>query len=196
MWDDPGEPAGPRPRWVTPEPPRTLPARHHSGLVIETARDAWIYCKASKKMVAGNQLLPWLSATTAVISAITGVAVFTSLQDDPSTWAKAVVGAVAIVTAAIAGLQTWAASRSRSLNDQAQKFHELHREMFGDIEAGSDLDVADYATAKEAKLQGIMAGISEPSHRLWRESEERVDQEMLMLFPSLALGRAPYAPSD
>lgn len=177
---------------VGPTPPGTVDAGgRHSGLVLETVRDAWIYCKASKKMVAGNQMLPWLSASAAVLSALTGLAVFASLQDDPATWAKVVVGSVAILTGTIAALQTWTASRIKALNNQAHKFHEFHRAVMTDLEAGTDLTEPGYAQRRETELQGLVAGISEPSKRLWRESESRVDKEWNMLFPDLAFREGP-----
>ncbi|MGZ5404099.1 MAG: hypothetical protein ACXWDL_05575 [Nocardioides sp.] len=175
-----------------PTPPGAVDAEgRHSGLVFETVRDAWIYCKASKKMVAGNQMLPWLSASTAVISALTGLAVFASLQEDPATWARVTVGCVAILTGTIAALQTWTASRIKALNNQAHKFHEFHRAVMADLEAGTDLTEPGYAQRREIELQGLVAGISEPSKRLWRDSESRVDKEWNMLFPDLALRDGP-----
>lgn len=165
----------------------------HSGLVIETVKDAWIYCKASKKMVAGNRMLPWLSGGAAVISAITGLAVFASLQASPSTPARIAVGAVAVITAVITALQTWTSSRIRSLNNQAHSFHEFHRRMMAELEAGMDLKDPNYAQQRETELQGLVAGINEPSPRLWGDSQERVDEEMRTLFPHIAAQRPPTA---
>lgn len=159
---------------------------HHSGLVLQTARDAWIYCKASKKMVAGNQMLPRLSASAAVLSGVTGAAIFVTIQEDPALWAKVVVGTVALVTAVITALQTWASSRIKTLNDQAHRFHQLHRDMMGDIEAGKDLEDPDYASRRENELRGLVVGISEPSPRAWAAAEESVDKDMRRLFPQLA----------
>lgn len=165
----------------------------HSGLVLQTARDAWIYCKASKKMAAGNQMLPRLSASAAVVSAATGVSVFVTIQEDPALWAKIVVGAVAVVTAVVTALQTWAASRIKSLNDQAHRFHQFHREVMADIEANRDLGDPDYANRRETELQGLVVGISEPSPRAWAAAEQSVNRDAKRLFPQLA--KQPQRPA-
>ena len=172
--------AGTEPRSSTDPSPT-----QHSGLVLQTARDAWIYCKASKKMAAGNQMLPRLSASAAVVSGVTGVSVFVTIQEDPAVWAKIVVGAVAVVTAVITALQTWVASRIKTLNDQAHKFHQFHRDVIADIEANRDLADPDYANRREAQLQGLVVGISEPSPRAWAAAEKSVDRDAKRLFPLL-----------
>ena len=170
----------------------SLSDRRHSGLVLQTMRDAWIYCKASKKMAAGNQMLPWLSAAAVVISAGTGVTIFATLQQSPATWAKATVGAVTLLMAIITALQTWAASRIKTLNDQARKFHEFHRSVIADLEKNKDLEDPEYAKKAEDALQQIVVGISEPSLRAWANAEQRVDLEMQLLFPELlAHGAVP-----
>lgn len=177
-----------RPRQAGTEPrSSTGPSTtQHSGLVLQTARDAWIYCKASKKMAAGNQMLPRWSASAAVVSAVTGVSVFVTIQEDPALWAKIVVGAVAVVTAVITALQTWAASRIKTLNDQAHRFDQFHRDVMADIEADKDLEDPDYASRRETELQGLVVGISEPSPRAWAAAEKSVNRDAKRLFPQLA----------
>jgi len=93
-----------------------------SGLVLQTWRDGWTYCKASKKVVARYQWLPWLGGATAVVSALTGTTVFMTLQSEDSTVSRILVASVALFTAAIAALQAWTTSRVKGLNEQAKRF--------------------------------------------------------------------------
>ena len=160
-----------------------------SGLVYQTWRDAWTYCKATKKAVARYQWLPRLSAATAVLSALTATAVFATLQNDDSTLARIAVAAVAMFTAGVTALQAWTASRIKALNDQARRFHELHRSVQQDLETRKDLSTPDYAAKIERDLNQITAGMSEPSNRDWREAKKEMRRDIREMCPELSARR-------
>lgn len=172
-------------------------AAQHSGLVIQTFRDAWAYCKASKRAAAGNRWLTSLSVVAVVLSAIAGTAVFTTLQDNPSAYARVAVGLVALFTAVVTAVQTWVATRIKALNDQAHQFHQLHREILSVLETGGDLKDERYTEKCEEALQKITAGMIEPSSRAWDKATEQVDKEMSLICPQLlsTVGRSRAAAS-
>ena len=160
-----------------------------SGLVLQTWRDGWTYCKASKKAVARYQWLPWLGGATAVVSALTGTTVFMTLQSEDSTIGRIVVASVALFTAAIAALQAWTTSRVKGLNEQAKRFHEFHRRVHADLEAREDLKVTDYAKSIERDLSEITAGMSEPSNRAWHAAKAEMREDMAEICPQLSATR-------
>ncbi|MGC1215731.1 MAG: hypothetical protein WA890_31295 [Micromonospora sp.] len=165
-----------------------------SPLVLQTWRDAWIYCKATKKTVANYRWVPGLSAFAAVISAITGTTIFANWQsDEVSTLARVVVGGVVLVTAMITGLQAWTTSRIKALNDQAQKFHDFHRKVLADMESGKHRK-GGYPAEIERELEGIAAGMSEPSNRSWRAAKGEVENDILATCPQFT--RNPHRPSS
>lgn len=164
-----------------------------SGLVLQTWRDGWTYCKASKKAVARYQWLPWLGGATAVVSALTGTTVFMTLQSEDSTLGRIVVASVALFTAAIAALQAWTTSRVKGLNEQAKRFHEFHRRVHADLETREDLKVKDYAAKIERDLGEITAGMSEPSNRAWQSAKAEMREDMAEICPQLTAARAEPA---
>jgi len=166
-----------------------------SGLVLQTWRDGWTYCKASKKVVARYQWLPWLGGATAVVSALTGTTVFMTLQSEDSTVSRILVASVALFTAAIAALQAWTTSRVKGLNEQAKRFHEFHRRVHADLENRRDLTEAGYASKIERELSEITAGMSEPSDRAWRAAKAEMRADMAEICPRLSGAGATPAES-
>lgn len=163
-----------------------------SGLTLETMRTSWIYCKASKKMVARSNVVPRLGGAAAVLSTVTGLSIFATLQASAEPWARITVAVVALLTAVVATLQTWGNSRIKALNSQSAVLHEFHREVVADIESGKAATDPNYTGRKEDDLQKILAGIIEPSNRAWHDAEKAVDKESRMLFPHLF----PAAPPE
>lgn len=169
---------------------RKVPISTHgtveSGRVLETWRDGWTYCKATAKALDRHQWVPWLSAAAAAASAITGTAVFATLQQDQvSTLARVVVGSVAAVTAVIAAVQGWAASRVRALTEQAQQFHSFHRDVARDIER-LERDATPlgetYADDIDKKLESITAGMIHVGNWAWDKAKAEVESDMRHLY--------------
>jgi hypothetical protein len=160
-----------------------------SGLVLQTWRDGWTYCKATAKYLDRHQWVPWLSAAAALTSAATGTVVFASLQTSPSRGAQIAVGSVAVAVALITALQGWAASRIKALSDQRDKFHEFHRRVQRDIEQADGKPLGDgYADRIEKELASIAAGMVRVGNRSWDQAKQEMKQDMKETCPHLWAG--------
>jgi hypothetical protein len=156
------------------------------GLILETWRDAWTYCKATKRVVARFSWVPWLTGITALISAATGTTVFATMQaNQVSTLSRVVIGTVAVGTALISALQVWTARRIAALNEQAHKFHEFHRKVEADLRNPALSLSVEYANEIEEAMRGITAGMSEPSNSAWAAAKREMRQDMLETCPDL-----------
>jgi hypothetical protein len=117
---------------------------------------------------------------SAVISAISGTAVFASLQADQiAAWEKITVGSIAVLTAATTALQGWTATRVKALKDQRDKFHQLHRRIRAEIAAAAMAPFAsDYAEKIEADLSNITAGMSDVTTGAWDKAKREMWKDM------------------
>ena len=160
-----------------------------SGLVLQTWRDGWTYCKATAKYLDRHQWVPWLSAAAALTSAATGTVVFASLQTSPSRGAQIAVGSIAVVVALITALQGWAASRIKALSDQRDEFHEFHRRVERDIEQAGGTPLEDgYADRIEKELSSITAGMVRVGNRSWDQAKQEMKQDLKETCPQLWTG--------
>jgi hypothetical protein len=151
-----------------------------SGLAFQTWCDSWTFCKATARYTGHYHWVPWLGGLSAIISAISGTAVFISIQENQvATWQKVAVGSVAIATAVIAALQNWVSTRVKGLKDQRDKFHELHRSIERDLEDGQKTFGSEYAKTVEAKLKDITAGMNDLSPGTWDKAKGEMWHDML-----------------
>ncbi|WP_156511248.1 hypothetical protein [Nocardia nova] len=169
-----------------PEPAAVNREEHPvSGRALQTWRDGWTYCKATKKVVARNQWLPRLNLVAAVVTALTGTAIFATIQVSQSTAARVAVGSIVALTAVVSAVTAWVGSRIKGLNDQAHRFHEFHRKVQADFDAGRDLTEPGYEDRIEHELNGITAGMSEPSNKAWREAKAEMEHDIQQTCPDL-----------
>ena len=156
-----------------------------SGLVAESWRDGWTYCKATAKLIDRHMWIPWLGGFAALLSAVSGTAVFATLEQDPAQWAKIAVGTIAVLTALVSALQSWVTRRDEALRAQLKQFHRLHRGAAEKIEAhlsGSQPLPSDYARDLEASLADITAGMQNVGNRQWDKAKREVEADMRDFF--------------
>jgi hypothetical protein len=164
-------------------PPQDKPAL--SGLVAESWRDGWTYCKATAKLIDRHTWIPWLGAVAALLSAVAGTAVFATLQNDATQWARITVATIAVLTALVTALQSWVTRRDSDLRAQMKQFHRFHREAAEKIEAllqRREALPAGYPRELEEKLADITAGMMNVGNRQWDKAKREVEADMRDFF--------------
>ena len=151
-----------------------------SGLLLSTWRDTWTFCKATAKYGDLLHWAPWLGGVSAVLTAVTAMELFRGLQDDTvSTTARVLVASVMVISTIITALQTWTATRIKSLDDQCQKFHALHRKIHKAVEQrGTTAITTDQVDEFEIELAGIRSGMVKLSNRAWDAARRDVRSEL------------------
>jgi hypothetical protein len=97
-----------------------------------------------------------LSLVSALLSAVTGTAIFATLQDDVGAAARITVATVAVVAALMTAAQTWVAGQVKALSAQEKALHQLHRRILGAIEGSTRTPItATDAAAWEAEMSTL-----------------------------------------
>ena len=124
--------------------------------VLSTWLQAWTNCHTTVKQIEGYAWVPKLSLVSALLSAVTGTAIFATLQDDVGTPARVAVATVAVVAALMTAAQTWVAGQVKSLSAQEKALHQLHRRILSAIEASKKTPItATDAAAWDAEMSTL-----------------------------------------
>ena len=116
----------------------------------------------------------WTGIPSAILSAVTGTAVFAEIQTNPATQWKYFVVAIVLLAAALTAVQTFLnfGERARQHKSFAARFSKIRREI-------------DVATSDGSKLQDVIPQIqklfdeamddNEPSipNRIWKDTEKK-----------------------
>ncbi|MGA8044986.1 MAG: hypothetical protein WCA30_01845 [Dermatophilaceae bacterium] len=121
--------------------------------VLTTWLQAWTNCHTTVKQIERYAWVSKLSLVSALLSAVTGTAIFATLQDDVGTAARVIVATVAVVAALMTAAQAWVAGQVKALSAQEKALHQLHRRILGAIEGSMRTPItATDAAAWEAEM--------------------------------------------
>ncbi|MDX6286370.1 MAG: hypothetical protein QOG53_1855 [Frankiales bacterium] len=161
-----------------------------SGLIYQTMRDGWTFCKATSKALGRYQWVSWLGAAAAIISAVTATTIFATLNKSPSTAVRVIIGSVTVLTAAITALQAWASKQVKGLSDQHKHFHAFHREVQAAIEQRAKTPLPpDYADKIEKELASITAGMIPIGTWAWDRAKAEMEHDIRETSPHLSPSR-------
>lgn len=101
---------------------------------VEMLEACWTRCRmAGMGRSRYERSVRWVGLATTLLSALTGVAAFTALQDNTDVASMAIVGVVTATAAVIAALQAWVNKQqqdgSKRMGEVGDVFHGLHIEL-------------------------------------------------------------------
>jgi hypothetical protein len=118
-----------------------------------------------------------LGISVVVLSAVTGTAIFASIGEAPTTWAKVTVGAASVLAVALSSVQTYmnypkrAASADRARIGYQELYDDL-RHLKEDYQTGDRAD-AKRLTLLERKMRTLTEDSPTLSDRVWDCAQRR-----------------------
>jgi hypothetical protein len=119
----------------------------------------------------------FLGIAVVVLSAVTGTAIFASIGESPTTWAKVTVGAASVLAVVLSSVQTYmnypkrAAAADRARVGYQELYDDL-RHLKEDFESGERAD-AKRLTLVDRKMRTLTENSPNLSDRVWDRAQRR-----------------------
>lgn len=165
-----------------PPPPIGVRPTHDGVLLLDAEalqRQVWTCCRVALRRADGYSWLPYLAWISAVLSGISGLAIFASLEKDPGVPATVTVACVVFGTAIVAGLQTAVAGTQKSLTETYRALHALHhRIQYAVAEAPRTPVTKDNISTWTAEFEAIDGATRLTTSRRYKAVQAEIDNEM------------------